>query len=58
MTSVCYRQTLETTGIGGVANHASIKCLHAQFAFHLARSEVGTTVGKILKKQYGIHVHQ
>ncbi len=51
-----YRQTLQTTGIGGVANHASIKCLHAQFAFHLARSEVGTTVGKLLVKRYGIRL--
>lgn len=50
-----FRQTLEDSGVGGVANHASVKCLHAHLAFHLARNETGTTVGRLLKKQYGVN---
>jgi len=49
-----FRETLETTGIAGVANPAGLKCLHAQYAYHLARYETGTTVGKLMKKRYGI----
>ena len=45
---------LEASGIGGVANHDTVKCLHAQYAFHLARHEVGTTVGKLMHKRYGL----
>ena len=48
-------QTLKTTGVGGVANHQAVKCLHAHLAFHLARNETGTTVGRLLKQRYGIH---
>ncbi len=47
-------EPLESTGVGGVANHEAVKCLHAHLAFHLARNETGTTVGRLLKKQYGI----
>jgi len=47
-------QMLEHTGIGGVANHNTIKCLHAQYAFHLARHEKGTTVGKLMEQRYGL----
>lgn len=49
-----FEDVLRNSGVGGVANHASIKCLHAQYAFHLARHEAGTTVGRILHRQYGI----
>lgn len=49
-----YREMLETSGVGGVANHASVKCLHAHYAFHLARQETGTTVGRLMKQRFGI----
>ena len=48
-------EPLESTGVGGVANHESVKCLHAHLAFHLARNETGTTVGRLLKKRYDIY---
>lgn len=44
---------LENTGVGGVANHDAVKCLHAQYAFHLARREKGSTVGKLMEDRYG-----
>ncbi|MFK7789384.1 MAG: DUF501 domain-containing protein [Phycisphaeraceae bacterium] len=44
---------LEQSGIGGVANHDGIKCLHAQYAFHLAR-QGGSTVGKLMQERYGL----
>lgn len=48
------RGVLEHSGIGGVADHKTVKCLHAQAAYHLARHDVGTTVGKLLAKQHGL----
>ena len=48
------QDTLEHAGIGGVANHNTIKCLHAQYAFHLARREKGTTVGKLMQQRFGL----
>ena len=45
---------LEHTGIGGVANHDAVKCLHAQYAFHLARREKGTTVGKLMQQHFSL----
>lgn len=45
---------IENTGIGGVANHNAIKCLHAQYAFHLARYEKGTAAGKLMHQQFGL----
>ena len=46
---------LMTSGIGGVANHRSVKCLHAQYAYHLAAYKTGgTTVGRLIKERYGI----
>ena len=45
---------LRDSGVGGVANHQSIKCLHAQAAFHIARAERGTTVGKLIHQRYGV----
>lgn len=48
------QDTLERTGIGGVANHDTVKCLHAQYAFHLARHEKGSTVGRLMETYYGI----
>jgi|GEM_PF-1030285 len=45
-------EVLEYSGIGGVANHATLKCLHAQVAYHLAKHEAGSTVGKLIKRMY------
>lgn len=36
-------------GVGGVANFRSLKCLHAHYAYHLAReTHGGTTVGRLV----------
>lgn len=45
---------LENAGIGGVANHDAIKCLHAQYAFHLARNEKGSTAGRLMQERFGL----
>lgn len=45
---------LEHSGVGGVANHNAVKCLHAQYAFHLARRDKGSTVGRLMEKRFGI----
>lgn len=50
------RDVLEHSGIGGVANHASVKCLHAQVAYHLAKHEAGSTVGRLIKNAYGLSI--
>ena len=52
--SLGMQQALKDTGIGGVANHDAVKCLHAQYAFHLARNETGTTVGKLMERRFGL----
>lgn len=40
----CFR-----TGIAGIANFDSVKCLHATLAYHLAAAERGgTTVGRLV----------
>ncbi|MEM7626356.1 MAG: DUF501 domain-containing protein [Planctomycetota bacterium] len=37
------------SGIAGIANFDTVKCLHAQHAYHLARREAGgTTLGRLL----------
>jgi hypothetical protein len=36
---------LRDSGVGGVRDHRTVKCLHAQYAHHLAR---GNAVGEIL----------
>ena len=46
-------KVLRDSGIGGVANHHAIKCLHAQMAYHLA-SDDGTAVGRTLEVGYSI----
>ena len=41
------------TGIAGIADFNHIKCLHAQYAFHLARQhQGGTTVGQLIDAQW------
>ena len=56
--SLCKEQgmdkVLKDSGIGGVGNHAAIKCLHAQYAYHLASGEAGTTVGKLMQKRFSL----
>lgn len=49
-----FEDVLHCSGVGGVANHASIKCLHAQYAFHLARREAGTTAGRLIEKHFDL----
>lgn len=44
---------LRGSGVGGVANHKAIKCLHAQAAYHLA-CERGTAVGRLLEASFSI----
>lgn len=48
------RDMLKYAGVSGVSNHDAVKCLHAQYAFHLARREVGSTVGKLMDSRYGL----
>ncbi|MEM6507220.1 MAG: DUF501 domain-containing protein [Planctomycetota bacterium] len=47
-------EMLEHSGVGGVGNHDAIKCLHAQYAFHLARRDTGTTVGQLMQEQFAM----
>lgn len=42
---------LRDTGVGGIRDHGHLKCLHAQYAFHLAR---GSAVGRILAERHGL----
>ncbi|MEM9345587.1 MAG: DUF501 domain-containing protein [Planctomycetota bacterium] len=49
-----FADMLEHTGVGGVANHDAIKCLQAQYAFHLARRDTGTAVGQLMHEHYGL----
>jgi hypothetical protein len=53
-TGLGMRPMLEDTGVAGIANHDAVKCLHAQYAFHLARHEAGTTVGRLMEERFGI----
>ena len=53
-TELGVRDMLEHSGVGGVANHDAVKCLQAQYAFHLARHKVGTTVGRLVEERFGI----
>lgn len=48
------RELLEHAGICGTFSHDAIKCLHAHYAFHLARREAGSTVGKLIDSRYGL----
>jgi hypothetical protein len=45
---------LQQSGIGGVANHESVKCLHAQYAYHLAKHDKGSTVGNLMQQRYNL----
>ena len=39
-------------GIGGISQWDKIRCLHMQYAFHLAP---GSTIGRILDERFGLH---
>jgi hypothetical protein len=42
------------SGIAGIAKLNTVKCLHAQFAFHLVRREQGgTVIGRWIEQQAG-----
>lgn len=43
----------EKLGIGGIANWDQVRCLHMQYAHHLAGDNI---IGKILDEEYGIKV--
>lgn len=45
-------KVLRDSGIGGVANHEAVKCLHTQFAYHLAQGSAGTTVGRLVEPRF------
>lgn len=47
---------LRDAGVGGVANHHAIKCLHAQAAYHLARDN-GTAVGGLIDQCYDMKIN-
>lgn len=53
-TELGMQDMLENTGIGGIANHNAIKCLHAQYAFHLARRDKGTTAGRLIQENFSL----
>ena len=52
--SLGMQDMLEHAGVGGVANHDAVKCLHAHYAFHLARRDTGTTVGKLMHTHFAL----
>ncbi|GAB3483245.1 DUF501 domain-containing protein [Marinomonas epiphytica] len=48
-----FKPLFEKLGIGGIANWDQVRCLHMQYAHHLAGSNV---IGRILDEEYGINV--
>ncbi|WP_413615264.1 DUF501 domain-containing protein [Halomonas cupida] len=46
-----YESIMRERGIGGIANHDQIRCLHTQYAHHLCGNNV---VGQWLDEHYGI----
>lgn len=46
-----FTHLFETLGIGGIKNWDQIRCLHMQYAHHLAGKNV---IGQILDEEYGI----
>lgn len=46
-----FKPLFEKLGIGGIANWDQIRCLHMQYAHHLAGDNV---IGRILDEEYGI----
>lgn len=46
-----FTHLFETLGIGGIKNWDQIRCLHMQYAHHLAGNNI---IGQILDEEYGI----
>ena len=46
-----FKPLFEKLGIGGIANWDQVRCLHMQYAHHLAGDNV---IGRILDKEYGM----
>lgn len=46
-----FKPLFEKLGIGGIANWDQVRCLHMQYAHHLAGDNV---IGRILDEEYGI----
>ncbi|MCZ2722151.1 DUF501 domain-containing protein [Marinomonas sp. 15G1-11] len=46
-----FSSLFEKLGIGGIANWDQVRCLHMQYAHHLAGDNV---IGRILDEEYGI----
>jgi len=46
-----YAEVLRTRGIGGIANHDQVRCLHTQYAHHLCGNNV---IGQWVDEHYGI----
>ena len=46
-----YTDILRERGIGGIANHDQVRCLHTQYAHHLCGDNV---IGQWLDEHYGI----
>lgn len=46
-----FKPLFEKLGIGGIANWDQVRCLHMQYAHHLAGNNV---IGRILDEEYGI----
>ncbi|MFK7160706.1 DUF501 domain-containing protein [Marinospirillum sp. MEB164] len=46
-----YRDVFEKRGVGGIENWQQVRCLHTQYAHHLAGYNV---IGELLDQEYGI----
>jgi hypothetical protein len=46
-----FTHLFEKLGIGGIANWDQVRCLHMQYAHHLAGNNV---IGRILDEEYGV----
>ncbi len=44
-------EKMRSRGIGGIMNHATVKCLHTHFAHHLA---CGSTIGRWIATKYPV----
>ncbi|MGB0732818.1 MAG: DUF501 domain-containing protein [Pontibacterium sp.] len=46
-----FTELFNNYGIGGIAQWDKIRCLHMQYAYHLAE---GSTLGRLLDQEYGL----
>ncbi|WP_286240883.1 DUF501 domain-containing protein [Neptuniibacter halophilus] len=49
--SLGFRHLYDQYGIGGISQWDKIRCLHMQYAYHLAE---GSTIGRLLDERYGL----